>query len=767
MNDKARSSGAPDKGNSIRLPGCRHDILGHHLKAWGILRALHKCAPYEHLDHESEGWWDLDQACFCLRSSKYDSIEKLAEFLGHHYQPSKVISPWDKDIGYKTSPGSPPHEDDLRIARSLSGRIPATSGATIKRANFIEFRDEAISVNAYDLDSLASIFMSRNSDNPVFLNRGAAGRAQMFRTYWEYIQQIEKERNKRNGGKTATIAEKSTLGSGSQTGTKKGRGSPFFPDAIKTYNNGSSWVVESFPFNALDYILAVEGALALRGSASRTLAANSRRFAAFPFIVETGDDMTDDSGEIKGTAKALWLPLWDRPVSYSELASFVSDAQSRLPGKEAKFSSEFARSLRSQGVDAGFAAWQEFRYKMKASRIPWVCTGNFIGREASDRPLLLTDALSPLDESAFLDQFIEKWKGAKIEASSPHHYRERVNAAIESAIISPTPENALEILAKAFEAVKQLAMSKNFRDKTHGAHFFRPLPQEPWNALLSGLDASREFLIARALASMTGREKQPNGKDSEVQPMLGSILPLKLGSSGWYLWEQSPQAVWTGYDLYHDLSKVLQRRYLDSLFDQLPALRSVHPAPLDAVLALLQGDLDNHQISRWTEALSLIGWHHQRKEDGSSDEGPKAANDDRLEPWHPVAIPPAYAALRGLLEVECEWQGANFAIWQKRRSRIPFALLCQRTPGAVSRAVSESLHRLSIWGVINPDKESRNESQRLQGKSIIRPQAFQIQSDEASRLAAVVCVPLVWKDQSQLYWEITIPTKTQTKEPAL
>src|SRR5205807_172267 len=112
------------------------------------------------------------------------------------------------------------------------------------------------------------------------------------------------------------------------------------------------WVADAFPFNALDYILAVEGALALRGAVSRTLAANSRRFAAFPFVFDSGEDFVDDEGKVTQTASSIWLPIWDRPATFAELESFICDAQARLPGKEARFSSEFARALRSQGVDA-------------------------------------------------------------------------------------------------------------------------------------------------------------------------------------------------------------------------------------------------------------------------------------------------------------------------------------------------------------------------------------------------------------------------------
>src|SRR5207237_529297 len=137
-----------------------------------------------------------------------------------------------------------------------------------------------------------SIFVRTNSDNPLFLSKGAAGRAQLFRTYWEFLEQLTKARNRTNNARVLELAIASLTGDPASSGKKIG--TPFFPDAIKIYNTGLRWVADAFPFNALDYILAVEGALALRGAVSRTLAANSRRFAAFPFVFDSGEDFVDD-----------------------------------------------------------------------------------------------------------------------------------------------------------------------------------------------------------------------------------------------------------------------------------------------------------------------------------------------------------------------------------------------------------------------------------------------------------------------------------------
>ena len=50
----------------------------------------------------------------------------------------------------------------------------------------------------------------------------------------------------------------------------------------------------------LDYLLAVEGSLAMRGAVSKSLGSQSRSHAAFPFVFEGTETMTDDQGDITG-----------------------------------------------------------------------------------------------------------------------------------------------------------------------------------------------------------------------------------------------------------------------------------------------------------------------------------------------------------------------------------------------------------------------------------------------------------------------------------
>jgi CRISPR-associated protein Csx17 len=220
-----------------------------------------------------------------------------------------------------------------------------------------------------------------------------------------------------------------------------------------------------------------------------------------------------------------------------------------------------------------------------------------------------------------------------------------------------------------------------------------------------------------------------------------------LGQSGWFLptkVERSHQALWTGTDVSHDLAAVLSRRYLDSLTDDRPALISSFGAPLDDVLAFLRRELDDHLIARWIEALSLIGWKLVQVKDEPAD-----------AEWKPPAIPPEYAALRTLIELECERRDQGDI--KKRRSQQPVSLLCQRSASTLPLAVTEALRWIGIWGVPNPDREKAQVGKkRLAGRDIISPSTF-APSTDAARLAAAVCISLRWRDRSALYRAVSLP----------
>ncbi len=952
----------------IPLVGCRHDVLGHALKAIGVLRAVAQCAPEGKTDPDAEGWWDMDRACFRIYSPRYPTIEKLREFFSEHYEPTPIIAAWNKsggvtdkvavtisarretlgnfrkdreaellalgmkkttniskacelkftladpaklseaetlaananlqissehvtmrgvaalkvtiatdpaivrlfrdshveqlaELGFSQKkqvskdgeikfaldtaranevtslvnlfqPDSADRESQttqeshlptvvtpesesptanapvstapvlqlvietkesgkkdgvlpeaarllsksdsfqrsLQIARSFTPRFQSTyddaeSGPELSQ----EFRDVLEESLGESFDSLCAIHVSRQNDNPLFVRRGRPGdkvNADIFLNFWEYFIRFKK---RPNDYVDASLFGFGIAPSGGNASDMKGKGTPFFPDAIKRFNQGTEWVSEDAPFCPFDYVLAVEGALAMRGATSKTLNAQSRSRAAFPFVFDGLETMTDENGAPIGNdvAASFWFPLWNRPTTYHELLSFILDSQTRLPTKECRFSGDFARAVRSQGTDAGFAAFQEFRFKLKGASVPWTTAGHIVPCTVEPQTTLLNELLTPVDANGFLEQFDFHREAKK----NLHGYRLPVLEAIDDAIVEPSPGKIIEILCRLAVLNADLAKSKSLREKINPSgrvSFIPALSSSTWDAALRefGRD-DPEFEIARALASITGHERQPNNKWSQVEPFLGSLVPLKRKGRDWILPTKpeppSAQAVWSGNDLCFDLSAILARRHLDSAKDERPALVGRRTATLKNILAFLRGELDDQRIARLVMGLSLIDWQYPTA--GNEERRDASDSPDETDDWEP--IPPPYAALRSLIEVGCEQRKVIDEKGVQARSpsaRSPQVItwLCQRTPDLVASATVEALRRLAIVGVRNCyDEESRRQKPRLCGRDVVSlAQARDrlcFDPGLALRLAAAVLIPLDWRDRWMIFRSVTLP----------
>ena len=579
--------------------------------------------------------------------------------------------------------------------------------------------------------------------------------ADIFLNFWDYFLAFKRD--------PATFVRMSLFGhravpSGRGKDDFRGKGTPFFPDAIKTYNHGLAWVTEELPFCPLDYLLAVEGALAMRGATSKSLAAQSRARGAFPFVFETSDAMTDEKGKQLALASAFWFPIWERRTTFAELQSFILDAQARLASKDCRFSTDFARAIVGLGVDAGFTAFQEFKFKLKTANVPWTLAGRFLPTGTTRGSHPLSELLGPLDSARFLEQF----RFNRNTDRDLHAFRVPVFDAIDVAVAEPTATNLVEILCRLADINRELAVSKSLRKKVSSdghVRFVPPLPCEAWESALRDLEGDPEFQIARALASIIGHEAQAERKTySGVEPFLGSILPLRRRGDSWYLPKPpsppSAQAVWAGADLCQDLASILARRRQDSMEDDRPALAGSRTAPLSSVLAFLRAELDDLRIARLTVALSHIGWWFKRRQRSNGE------SNDAEQVWEP--IPAAYAALRSLVEVGLERPSSGVPDAKKAHRRSPkaIALLCQRTSHAVAASVSEALRRLAVVGVPNCyDEASRSQKPRLCGRDVVSlsSEALGLEVALAGRLAAAVLIPLDFRDRWKIFRAITLP----------
>ena len=100
----------------VPLAGCTPVPLAHYLKALGILRLVTVKDP------SARGWWN-DEAFHLATTLDRAALE---DFFLREYQPTPMISPWNKGAGFVYAPNNPALD---RLRRSGSPRMEVFRGA--------------------------------------------------------------------------------------------------------------------------------------------------------------------------------------------------------------------------------------------------------------------------------------------------------------------------------------------------------------------------------------------------------------------------------------------------------------------------------------------------------------------------------------------------------------------------------------------------------------------------------------------------------------
>jgi CRISPR-associated protein Csx17 len=102
------------------LTGCSPAPLADYLKALGVLRLV-----AEQADSDARGWWQDEHFCLLSKLSR----EELESFFLYTYQPTPLLSPWNKGCGFFKSddPGLMPLEQSqaFRFSRFRQGVVEA------------------------------------------------------------------------------------------------------------------------------------------------------------------------------------------------------------------------------------------------------------------------------------------------------------------------------------------------------------------------------------------------------------------------------------------------------------------------------------------------------------------------------------------------------------------------------------------------------------------------------------------------------------------
>ena len=652
------------------LEGCAPVPLAGYLKALGVFRLV-----AEQEDENAQGFWRDER--FVLRTRL--TGDELVRFFAETYQPSPIISPWNGRAGFLEGDDEGSSRKGAKIIRLYEG----AGDRFIKLRNAVE--------TYHSIGIIKDLDKARAEAKP--LNEKKRKNQQLSEDEKNHLKELEAFIKRCKASAIANlrseapdwavdwfdacqrIAQESTvfplLGSGGVDGSRdfgvnfgnalehsfdfetgnprentmalirESLGFDIVPslgaDNLGQYDpaGGGENITSGFkgaqPFNPVDLILLLEGAVLFSGAATRRLGSNKTQIG-FPFTVgalTAGSGATasaDDTG-----FNEFWAPIWTRPVCLVELSAFLTEGRTTVGQKTAKDALEFAVALSTLGSQRGITEYQRFALLQREPRNPKKATP--IGR-MHVRDNLRASLVSELDAAGWLSRARSTVRGKTVPPSLG-----KIGRNLDEALFRLTGDGSAESVQEALMAFGALMLEVARRPKLRDAKDgLRPPPflSEEWTEAAD--DGSHEFALAASLASL-------DAKGDIRLPFRRHLAPLD-GSKGRESWEETTEAqvlaVWTGRSLVRDTALVLERRLIEAQRHsftnrekpELP-LRGWRVAPLAAVAAFLAGRTDDARIA----ALAVgLAWCRAGRH----------ANPGTRE----EALPFAYAALKPLLAAE-------------------------------------------------------------------------------------------------------------------
>ena len=656
------------------LESCAPVPLAGYLKALGAFRLV-----AEQVDKDARGFWRDER--FVLRTRLTE--DELVCFFTETYQPSPIISPWNGRAGFLEGGD----EESSRQGAKIVRRYQSAGDRFKKLRNAAEIY-RSISI-IKDLDKARAeakpLKEKKRKNSPLSedeKNRLRELEAFIKRCKASAIANLRSEAPDWAVGwfdACQRITQKSTvfplLGSGGVDGSRDfgvnfgsaledsfdfktgkprkntkalireslgldivpslGSGNLGQYEPAGSGENTTSGFRGEQPFNPIDFILLLEGAILFSGTTTRRLGGNEIRLG-FPFTVSA---LTAGSGAAASTDDQnfaeFWAPIWIRPVCLAELSAFLTEGRTTVSEKTAKDALEFAIAVNTLGAQRGVPEYQRFALLQREPQNPKKATP--LGRVfAQENPR--ASLVSELDAFGWLSRA----RSAMRDENAPPCFR-KISRNLDEALFRLTGDGSAEAVQKALIAfgtlMLEVARRPKLRDAKKGSPPLPPSPRlsEEWAKAAN--NGSHEFALAESLASLDA-----TAGDFRL-PFRRHLVPLDW-PKGWESWSDKTEAqvltVWTGRNLIRDMALVLERRLIEAQRhsftklekSELP-LRGWRAAPLAAVAAFLAGQTDDARIAALAAGLAWC------RAGGHADPG---IRED--------ALPFAYASLKPLFAPE-------------------------------------------------------------------------------------------------------------------
>ncbi len=657
---------------STVLYGCVSEPFMSYLKALGIFRLV-----AEQIDPNVRGSWK--NGVFSIKSTL--DLEELVDFFLHLYEPTPIVAPWAGGSGFF---GKDNRSAVTTIVKSEQNRLSGYRDVIKKVSNILtecgiqdkpspeqkkmllrRYRSELPDAFVKWMDTAIVLQQDGQAYPPILGTGGNDGRLDFSQNFMQrlILLGIEKEippessdRWLRNAllGKPTNELNSAAVGQ-----FAPGRaGGPNMTQGMEGSSIDNPW----------DFILMIEGALVLTGSANRRLGMTVSNRSVFPFMVRSVSVgyASECEYEVAESRGELWLPLWEKDISIPELRLLFSEGRADIGRNPARNSVDFARAIASLGVDRGISSFVRVGFLKRSGKAFFATPLGRFQVQAVPNVNLLHEV------DAWLDQ-LHRAQSDKMPTTVGNAVH-----AIESAIFNLCrygDKHLSEVLQALGIMERELARAERFREEK-GLRPLRDLSSE-W--IRATADNSAEHELAVALSSIYDKE-------NNIGPLRSNMEPTDWKSFHRSWAEKDRSVVWNSADLTSNLIAVLRRRIMDGAKkgDAKLSLHAERYASLDAIASFLADGINDRRIESLLWGMILVD--HRCK--------PAIKYDDVNR--QKIILPRAYALLKLLFVPEPLKFPAGEVRIRIESEIIPFLLR-----GDIGSACRIAMRRLRSCG-INP-----------------------------------------------------------------
>jgi CRISPR-associated protein Csx17 len=581
------------------LAGLRPEPLASYLAGLGLIRTLGGQA-----DPDARAAWT--DAGLVITTS----VPDLAAWLAAEYVPTPVLSPWNNGSGFGSK-----DKESLRVLNQLRthpsarlaqfraaidvaaqvvsearehGWITDTASGGDKGRVVLEFRNRCPESLLPWIDAAVVLAGDDTFFPPLLGTGGNDGRLDFSTNFHQRLLDVID-----TGDRSLTMARDLLDGTEAEPLAKASVGQ-FDPGAAggpgsSRFGGAASLV------NPWGYVLMVEGALLFAASTVRRnqhYRIGEQR-AAMPFTVTASPDGTDSGAPGEESRGEVWLPVWTRPFSQTEIRQLFTEARASWRGRPARRAVDFYAATKTLGVARGVDTFA--RYGLHRRN----------GLAFTAVPLDRVDVREKSEVRLAAD--VEDWVSLVRRSDASSAVSEAIRG-FDKAHLKYAQDGGVLPLGRMLAALTQLeqAVGRSGRIK-ETIRLRRPPRADKFLSFLISEGSTPELRIAVGIASCATL-----AGTSQARTMRQILLPVDPDG-----WRQAPVVQGFGVrPLDQVLTDVLIWRSRtaaaehepEHTFRGVPTFRSGIPVPAADLHQLATSALDQAALDLWLRACLALDW---------------------------------------------------------------------------------------------------------------------------------------------------------------